>query len=74
MSGTEAGGPGPSGRKVPAGWRSPDPRRERAQRLASLLRERIATGELAAGSRLDESALAADCSASRNTVREALGL
>ncbi|MCL2615121.1 MAG: GntR family transcriptional regulator, partial [Nocardioidaceae bacterium] len=41
---------------------------------ASLLRERIATGELAAGSRLDESALAADCSASRNTVREALGL
>jgi GntR family transcriptional regulator len=62
----------PGRRRVPLGWRSPDSRRERADRVAADLRKRIASGELAAGSRLDEMAVAGDFSASRNTVREAL--
>lgn len=64
----------PGRRRVPPGWRSPDSRRERAARVAADLRTRIASGELAAGSRLEEMRVAGDYSASRNTIREALDL
>ncbi len=50
------------------------PRAERARRLAELLRRRISAGGFADGVIDDERSLAAQTGASRNTVREALGL
>lgn len=50
------------------------PRAERARRLAELLRRRISAGAFADGVIDDERSLAAQTGASRNAVREALGL
>ena len=65
---------GPPRGQSRAEWVSSWPRAERAQRLADTLRERIAAGALSDGVLADERALAAELGASRNAVREALGL
>jgi GntR family transcriptional regulator len=63
-----------NGQRIPAEWTSAHPRKQRAQRLAEQLRQQILAGQFSEGDRLDESQLAATYDASRNTVREALGL
>lgn len=83
MSGSEsdaaAGEPPPfplrsSARRVPPEWVSSRPRAERARRVADALRQRISSGSFADGVLPDERALAEQLGASRNAVREALGL
>lgn len=65
---------GSQGRRIPAEWTSSRPRAERARRLADALRGQIAAGAFPDGVIPDEQALAARFAASRNSVREALGL
>jgi GntR family transcriptional regulator len=65
---------GPTRRQVPAEWVSSRPRADRARRLADVLRERIAAGAFPDGVVADERTLAFELGASRNAVREALGL
>lgn len=65
---------GPPPREGRAEWVSSWPRAERAQRLADTLRERIAAGAFEDGVLADERTLAAELGASRNAVRQALGL
>jgi GntR family transcriptional regulator len=66
--------PGPSGRKVPADWVSSRPRAERARRVADALRQQITTAGFVDGVLPDEHSLGRQFGASRNAVREALGL
>lgn len=61
-------------RTIPPGWTSAHPRQARAREVAERLRELILGGEFGAGDRLDEAALSARFTASRNSVREALDL
>lgn len=63
-----------AGRRIPAEWVSSRPRAVRARHVADQLRERIIAGEFADDPLPDESTLVAQLDASRNTVREALGL
>ncbi|MBO0851862.1 MAG: GntR family transcriptional regulator [Pseudonocardia sp.] len=65
---------GAAGRRVPAGWVSSRPRAERARRVADVLRQRITSGAFADGVLPDERSLGIHLGASRNAVREALGL
>jgi GntR family transcriptional regulator len=72
-----AGRPSASGahrRSARAEWVSSRPRAERARVVADVLRERIAAGAFADGAVPDERTLALELRASRNAVREALGL
>ncbi len=57
----------------PAAWVSSRPRAERARQVADSLRQRISDGVLG-GVLPDELSLAEELSASRNSVREALGM
>lgn len=61
-------------RRIAPEWVSSKPRAERARQVADVLRQRIAAGGFADGALPDEQALAAELNASRNAVREALGL
>jgi GntR family transcriptional regulator len=65
---------GLSSRRVPPEWVSSRPRAQRARRVADVLRQRISAGSFADGVLPDERALAEQLGASRNAVREALGL
>ncbi|WP_326700618.1 GntR family transcriptional regulator [Streptomyces sp. NBC_01754] len=62
-------GSGPAG-----GWVSSRPRAERARRVADVLRQQIGEGGFGGGRLPDERALGRQLGASRNAVREALGL
>jgi len=66
--------PGSAGRQASAGWGSSRPRAERARQLADVLRQRITSGDFADRVLPDEQRLGAVFGASRNAVREALGL
>ena len=63
-----------AGRKIPAEWTSSRPRAQRAQQAADRLRGQIHAGVFGGGVLPDERLLAAQLGASRNAVREALGL
>lgn len=56
------------------GWVSSRPRAERARRVADVLRQQISEGCFGGGALPDERALGRQLGASRNAVREALGL
>ncbi|WP_331725952.1 GntR family transcriptional regulator [Streptomyces sp. NBC_01012] len=64
---------GQVGRRIPQEWTSSRPRAQRALELADRLRRRIGAGDFDEGVP-EEIALAAEMGASRNAVREALGL
>lgn len=66
--------PPPPARRVRPEWVSSRPRAERARRVAEVLRQRISAGSFAGGVLPDERTLAEQLEASRNAVREALGL
>lgn len=73
----EAGLPQPTdaaARTIPAAWASSRPRAERARKVADVLRQRITVDGFADGMLPDERLLAKRFGASRNAVREALGL
>lgn len=61
-------------RRIPPEWSSSRPRAQRARAVADTLRRRIAAGDFTDGVLPDEHELATDLNASRNAVREALGL
>ncbi|MER5392824.1 GntR family transcriptional regulator [Saccharopolyspora sp. NPDC002686] len=63
-----------SGRRIPAGWVSSQPRAERARQVADVLRYQITAGKFADGALPDERSLGEQLGASRNAVREALDL
>jgi len=65
---------GASARRVPPEWVSSRPRADRARRVAEVLRQQIAAGGFPDGVLPDELVLAEQLDASRNAVREALGL
>lgn len=65
---------GARGRRIPPEWVSSRPRAERARRAADVLRQLISSGSFPDGVLPDERSLAARLDASRNAVREALGL
>lgn len=62
------------GRYGSAGWVSSRPRAERARQVADVLRQRITAGVFEGGMLPDEGSLQNQLGASRNAVREALGL
>jgi len=59
---------------VPGPWGSSRPRAERARQVADVLRQQITSGAFPDGALPDERALGQRLGASRNAVREALGL
>lgn len=62
------------GRIIPAEWTSSRPRARRAQQAAGTLRSQILAGAFADGVLPDERSLGSELGASRNAVREALGV
>lgn len=64
----------PRAEGVPAEWVSSRPRAQRARRVADVLRQWISAGCFTGGALPDERVLAEQLDASRNAVREALGL
>jgi GntR family transcriptional regulator len=70
----ETHAPAAEARKIPAEWTSSRPRAQRARQAADRLRELIFAGAFVGGVLPDERSLAAELGASRNAVREALGL
>ncbi|PSK98823.1 GntR family transcriptional regulator [Murinocardiopsis flavida] len=62
------------GRSAAAGWVSSRPRAERAREVADVLRQQITSGRFPDGVLPDEYSLGQRLHASRNAVREALGL
>lgn len=62
--------PGP--RHIPAGWRSSNPRAERAREVATVLRARILAGDYGLGRLPSDEELAEELGQSRNAVRDAL--
>lgn len=72
--GGAVGQPVPPGRKAHGGWGSSRPRAERARQVADVLRHQITEGRFADGVLPDEHSLGRQFGASRNAVREALGL
>jgi GntR family transcriptional regulator len=63
-----------AGRRIPAGWVSSRPRAERARQVADVVRQQITSGRFDQGVLPDELSLGRQLGASRNAVREALGL
>jgi GntR family transcriptional regulator len=66
--------PGSGERSGAAGWVSSRPRAERARQVADVLRQQITAGTFEDGVLPDERSLGHRLGASRNAVREALGL
>lgn len=66
--------PRTAARRIRPDWVSSRPRAERARRVAEVLRQRIRGGSFPDGVLADERTLADQLDASRNTVRDALGL
>ena len=72
-AGSAARSRGPA-RRIPPEWVSSRPRAERARRVAEDVRQLISSGRFPDGALPDERTLAGRLDASRNAVREALGL